>query len=224
MIDSGNQPNHAKSCIFLKCIWDNRLWQQRIDMWAYMLWSTRRNPTRHLEPQEHLKELYKVPEGSSDRPVRTNQVTINYAPAWGVSTRLLSYLFDELRGEYEKFLIHLPIGQPVLRMYVGSPLSKGVSGGDENARQHYVLRRTYKRRKLSARTLIEWGVLGDPTRVVLLQLHLAIWVPTHGYLSIQQCTSSNGEKGSKNEKASHQYTYHWCNSYELGLLLQGYRS
>jgi len=51
-------------------------------------------------------------------------------------------------------------------------------------------------------------VLGDPTRVVLLQLHLAIRAPTRGYLSIQQCTSSNGEKGSKNEKASHQYTYH----------------
>jgi len=29
-----------------------------------------------------------------------------------------------------------------------------------------------------------------------------------GYLSIQQCTSSNGEKGSENENASHQYTYH----------------
>jgi len=43
-------------------------------------------------------------------------------------------------------------------------------------------------------------VLGDPTRVVLLQLHLAIQAPTRGYLSIQQCTSSNGEKGSKNEK------------------------
>jgi hypothetical protein len=30
----------------------------------------------------------------------------------------------------------------------------------------------------------------------------------HGYLSIQQCTSSNGKKGSENEKASHQYMYH----------------
>jgi hypothetical protein len=53
-------------------------------------------------------------------------------PALGLSTRLLSYLVDELRGEYEKSLIHIPIGQPVLRMYVGSPLSEGVSGGDEN--------------------------------------------------------------------------------------------
>ena len=28
-------------------------------MRAYMLWSARRNPTRHLEPRERLKELYK---------------------------------------------------------------------------------------------------------------------------------------------------------------------
>jgi len=60
-----------------------------------------------------------------------------------VSTRLLSYLFDELRGEYEKFPIQPHNESPVVRMYVGSPLSEGVSGGDENARQHYVLRRTY---------------------------------------------------------------------------------
>jgi hypothetical protein len=75
--------------------------------------------------------------------------------------RLLSYLLDELRGEYEKSLIHLPIGQPVLRMYVGSPLSKGVSGGDENARQHYVLRRTYSgRNSAHARSLSEGGCWG----------------------------------------------------------------
>jgi hypothetical protein len=46
-----------------------------------MLWSARRNPTRHLEPGERLKELYKVPEGSSDHPVCTNQVTRKYALA-----------------------------------------------------------------------------------------------------------------------------------------------
>ena len=68
---------------------------------------------------------------------------------------MLSYLFDELRGEYEKFPIQPHSESPVVRMYVGSPLSEGVSGRDENARQHYVLRRTYKRRKLSARMLIE---------------------------------------------------------------------
>jgi hypothetical protein len=92
----------------------------------------------------------------------------------GVSTRLLSYLIDELRGEYEKSLIHLPIGRPVLRMYVGSPLSEGVSGGDENARHHYVLRRTYNgRNSARARSLSEGGTR-DHARVVLLQLHLAV--------------------------------------------------
>jgi hypothetical protein len=68
---------------------------------------------------------------------------------------LLSYLLDELRGEYERFPIQPHSESPVVRMYVGSPLSEGVSGGDEDARQHYVLRRTHKRRKHSARTLIE---------------------------------------------------------------------
>ena len=68
---------------------------------------------------------------------------------------MLSYLLDELRGEYEKFPIQPHSESPVARMYVGSPLSEGVSGGDEDARQNYVLRRTHKRRKLSARTLIE---------------------------------------------------------------------
>ena len=78
-----------------------------------------------------------------------------------MSTRLLSYLVDELRGEYEKSLIHLLIGQPVLHMYVGSPLSEGVSGGDENARQHYVLRRTYSgRNSAHARLLSEGGCWG----------------------------------------------------------------
>jgi len=78
-----------------------------------------------------------------------------------VSTRLLSYLFDELRGEYEEFLIHLPIGQPVLRMYVGPPLSKGVSGGDESARQHYVLEGTYNDgNPAHARLLSERGCWG----------------------------------------------------------------
>jgi hypothetical protein len=58
----------------------------------------------------------------------------------------------------------------VLRMYVGSPLSEGVSGGDENVRQHYVLRRTYSgRNSARARSLSE-GSTGDHTRVVLLQL------------------------------------------------------
>ena len=56
---------------------------------------------------------------------------------------MLSYLLDELRGEYEKFPIQPHSESPVVRMYVGSPLSEGVSGGDKNARQHYVLRRTY---------------------------------------------------------------------------------
>ena len=87
--------------------------------------------------------------------------------------RPLSYLIDELRGEYEKSLIHLPIGQTVLRMYVGSPLSEGVSG-DENARQHYVLRRTYSgRNSARARSLSE-GDTGDHTRVVLLQLRIVV--------------------------------------------------
>jgi len=90
-----------------------------------MLWSARRNPTRHLEPRERLKELYKVPEGSSDRPVRTNQVTGKYAPVRGVSTRSLSYLFNELRGEYEKFPIQPHSESPVVRMYVRSPLRRG---------------------------------------------------------------------------------------------------
>jgi hypothetical protein len=88
--------------------------------------------------------------------------------------RLLSYLVDELRGEYEKSLIHLPIGRPVLRMYVGSPLSEGVSGGDENMRQHYALRRTYSgRNSARARSLSE-GDTGDHTKVVLLQLRLVV--------------------------------------------------
>jgi hypothetical protein len=92
----------------------------------------------------------------------------------GVSTRLLLYLVDELRGEYEKSLIHLPIRRPVLRMYVGLPLSKGVSGGDENARQHYVLRRMYNgRNSAHARSLSE-GDTRDHTRVVLLQLCLVV--------------------------------------------------
>ena len=56
---------------------------------------------------------------------------------------MLSYLLDELRGEYEKFPIQPHSESPVVRMYVGPPLSEGVSGGDEDARQHYVLRRTY---------------------------------------------------------------------------------
>jgi hypothetical protein len=38
-----------------------------------MLWSARRNHTRHLEPRERLEELYKVPEGGSDRPVRDHK-------------------------------------------------------------------------------------------------------------------------------------------------------
>ena len=59
-------------------------------------------------------------------------------------------------------------------MYVGSPLSEGVSGGDENVRQHYVLRRTYSgRNSVRARSLSE-GDTRDHTRVVLLQLHLAV--------------------------------------------------
>jgi hypothetical protein len=91
-----------------------------------MLWSAHGNPTRHLEPQERLRELYKAPEGSPDHPVRINQVTRNYAPAWGVSTRLLSYLLDELRGEYEKFPIHPHSGSPTVRMYVRSPSGGGL--------------------------------------------------------------------------------------------------
>ena len=42
-----------------------------------------------------------------------------------MSTRLLSYLFDELRGEYEKFLIRPHSGSPTIRMYVRSPLRRG---------------------------------------------------------------------------------------------------
>jgi len=65
--------------------------------------------------------------------------------------RNLSYLLDELRGEYEKSLIHLPSGRPVLRMYVGSPLSRGGLGGRHDA--------TYSAsaqwQKLSARLLTE---------------------------------------------------------------------
>jgi len=94
-------------------------------VWAYMLWSAHRNPTRHIEPQVRLKELYKVPQRSSDRPICTNQITRKYAPAWGVSMRLLSYLFDELRGEYEKFPIQPHSESPVVRMYARSPLRKG---------------------------------------------------------------------------------------------------
>jgi hypothetical protein len=65
-------------------------------------------------------------------------------------------------------------------MYVGSPLSEGVSGGDKNALQHYLLRRTYSdRNSAHARSLSE-GCWGDPTRVVLLQQHLDIRAPTRG--------------------------------------------
>ena len=40
-------------------------------MWAYMLWSARRSPARHLVPRERLKELYKESRGrASDGPVR----------------------------------------------------------------------------------------------------------------------------------------------------------
>jgi len=36
-----------------------------------MLWSARRNPTRHLEPRERLKELYKESRGGApDGPIR----------------------------------------------------------------------------------------------------------------------------------------------------------
>ena len=66
---------------------------------------------------ERSRELYKVPRASGavegslqgtqrrspGRPVGTNEAIRNYVPAQGVSTRKLSYLFDELRGEYERF-------------------------------------------------------------------------------------------------------------------------
>ena len=75
---------------------------------------------------------------------------------------MLSYLFDELRGEYERFAIQPHSESPVVRMYVGSPHSEGVTGRDENARQHYVLRRTYSDgNSAHARSLSEgcWGTL-----------------------------------------------------------------
>jgi hypothetical protein len=60
-----------------------------------------------------------VPSASA-RPSGTS------APAQGVSTRDLPYLFDEPGGEYERSLIHPPNRSPVIRMYICSPLRRGL--------------------------------------------------------------------------------------------------
>jgi hypothetical protein len=78
-----------------------------------------------LRTLERSREPYKEPRRSPGRPVRANETTRNYAPAQGVSTRKLSYLFGELRGEYERFPIRPPSGSPTIRTYVRSPLRRG---------------------------------------------------------------------------------------------------
>jgi hypothetical protein len=56
-----------------------------------------------------------------------------------VSTRKLSYLFDELRGEYERFP-HTSSEWIAHNTYVSAfAPQEGVSGGDENASPYYVL-------------------------------------------------------------------------------------
>jgi hypothetical protein len=69
-----------------------------------MLWSARGNSTRYLEPRERSRDLHKEPRGGAlaapYAPTRPPETT-----CWprGVSTRKPSYLFDELRSEYEEF-------------------------------------------------------------------------------------------------------------------------
>jgi hypothetical protein len=56
-----------------------------------------------------------------------------------VSTRKLSYLFDELRGEYER-LPHTSSQWIIHNTYVRAfAPQEGVPGGDENASPYYVL-------------------------------------------------------------------------------------
>jgi len=154
---------------------------------------------------ERSWELNKVPrasgavEGSPQgtqrrspgRPVRTNEATKNYAPAQG--------------GEYEKALIPLwwtkgwVRGIPPYVPLVDHPqyvrtCVRPAGGGLRRRRERQPVLRTSRPATL---TPTKWGVWeGERTRAML------------GYLSIQQCTSSNGEKGCENENASHQYVYH----------------
>jgi hypothetical protein len=95
-----------------------------------MLWSARRNPTRHLVPRERLKELYKESRGGApDGPVRKSEAITDYCA--GPTDKRAS-----LRGEYEKFLIP-QTPSDVITTYPLAP-QKGVSGGDENASTYYV--------------------------------------------------------------------------------------
>jgi hypothetical protein len=101
-----------------------------VSIHAYMLWSARRSPARHLVPRERLKELYKESRGGApDGPVRKSQAA-TYYHAGPMDKRA------SLRGEYENFLIP----QTPSDVITTHPLApqKGVSGGDEYASTYYV--------------------------------------------------------------------------------------
>jgi hypothetical protein len=95
-----------------------------------MLWSDRRNPTRHLEPRERLKELYKESRGGApDGPVCKSETATDYHA--GPTDKRAS-----LRGEYESFIIP-QTPSDVISTYPLAP-QQGVSGGDESASTYYV--------------------------------------------------------------------------------------
>jgi hypothetical protein len=101
-----------------------------------------------------------VPSASA-RPPGTNVL------AQGVSTRDLPYLFDELGGEYEKSLIHLPNRLPIIHKYVCLPLRRGSQAETRMLNLYYV---PATQQKLTQQVR---GAEGGSTRVVLLQLCLS---------------------------------------------------
>jgi hypothetical protein len=112
--------------------------------------------TRNLEEEPRT-----VPSAST-RPPGTN------APAQGVSTRDLPYLFDEPGGEYERSFIHPSIGSPVICMCICSPLSRGSQAETKTLSLYYA---PATQRTLAQRVR---GAEGGSTREVLLQLCLSI--------------------------------------------------
>jgi len=156
-----------------------------------MLWGARGNSTRHLEPREQSRELYTEPKGGAQaapyaptRPPETMRRPKGWV--WESSHTFLMYYGVSTRDSPYVLLVYRP-------QYVRTCV-RPAGGGLRRRRERQPVLRTSRPATL---TPTKWGVWeGERTRTM------------RGYLAIQQCTSSNGEKGSENENASHQYMYH----------------
>jgi len=153
-------------------------------VWAYLLWSARGNSTRYSEPWSGRGNPTRNLGGvQADPHVRTRPPeTTRWPRGWVRESSHTSLMNQGVSTRDSPYILLVDRPQYVCMCVRPS------GGGLGRRREHQPILRTSRP---AALTPSQWGVWeGERTRA------------THGYLSIQQCTSSNGEKGSENEKAS----------------------